>query len=311
MKAMQRLLTNCGSSRTLINSGQRVVRLQRRGFLNFSGKEKSDEQLAQDSHSFFSLFYWSDSIIGNNQLPLDYNKLVSEQVILPDYSNGMYVMSRLQNPLLKKYSFAPLDFMQGARAAIPQLISTIYSEELAKVRAGRGSVSSETDDFLRAVLSTAVHQCVTSSMMRGAVVENVTLDNCFITEVKTFFIDRSWFRQRMNELFATNLAVNLFKKVRSGDEVLLESIIIGGKEDKEEMQLFDCERYVAGSIVAQVELDIYYSRQSRSLDSDSSTESSEVGQKKSSMVLEACLSGQSEQNWIVRSFGKLPPVRQF
>lgn len=305
MKAMQGLPA-CGLGRTLTNSGVRVVRLQRRGFLNFGSKEKSDEQMAQDSHSFFFPIIWRKSI-GNNQFLLDYNQLFNNKLILPD-SGGLYLTARLQNPLLKKYSFAPLDFMRGARAAIPQLIATIYSEELAKVRAGRGTVSAETDDFLRKVLSAAVYQCVTSSMVRREVEEKILIQHCFIKDIRTFFIDRSWFRQRMNDLLATNLAVNLLKKVGNGDEVLMESLILG-KQDKEEMHLFDCERYVAGSIVAQVVLDIQYSRHRRSVDSDSSTES-EIEQKKSSIVMEACLSGQTEQNWIVRSFGRLPPVRQ-
>eukprot|EP01038_Epipyxis_sp_PR26KG_P009379 gene9379-12637_t len=112
----------------------------------------------------------------------EYNRLISLNVLStnPTYGsilNRFILFDDLQNPLLKKYNFDPVDFMEGANEAFKQIFTIFNSIELSNFSKGNIQESSKAE-LIKSVTVPKIHDTVFEAL-KGAK---------FVTMLKDFKI---------------------------------------------------------------------------------------------------------------------------
>lgn len=88
----------------------------------------------------------------NSNARAEMKRLIDGKVLVPAYVPALACFSQLQNPVLKKYKFNPVEFMEGATEAFKQIHLAIASTEFSKFCNGERKESPKAD-LLKASLS--------------------------------------------------------------------------------------------------------------------------------------------------------------
>eukprot|EP01031_Cornospumella_fuschlensis_P033132 gene33132-40077_t len=266
--------------------------------------DKTDAQLSRSSDSLWSILQRVPRILSDDGLQ-EGEKLFKAEIV-PDIFQAGSLLVHLLNPLLLKYNFDPYDFMEGARAAIIRLVKTVHSEEMARLRAGRGEASADTVAFLQSALCTSLALAATkapSHVTSQKVVTDVSLGKVHMEFVNTRLVTQDWLFRRIVEFSLTQYVLGLTQDPYQLTRAVRENL----QEGEIDASVLRSDRYVPGSVLALVVLHVQYKQTFRLLPHDAAQteERSGVEDREGRWLFEGVISGQSELRWVVRSYDHL------
>eukprot|EP01031_Cornospumella_fuschlensis_P031383 gene31382-37933_t len=269
---------------------------------------KTDVELQKDSESNWEKLKLLPHLVSLEGVK-EQDRLFHEGIVPGIFWAGV-LMSSLYNPLLIKYGFDVYDFADGARNAIPRLIKTLYSHEMAKMRAGLEVASPETLCFLQNTLSPCHYLYAAKyppESLKHTIVTDVQISRLFIDRVETGIINSGWAKRikMLHSLAKLQLhsAYTQYAmcKMKLGNHVdPVENLEIDPEVAKNDF-------YPLGSVVAVVHLHTVYQQSYFTVPHDAKDipeqgEKIETASKAVRWVLEAVISGHTEWKWIVRSY---------
>jgi len=203
--------------------------------------------------------------------------------------NGLVVYTDLHNPLLKKYNFDPVEFMTGAKYAFIEVFRAISSKDLSDYSNGF-STESVSAQLLSEVLPSRVYDaCVDATKeihSKGMKIElkDISIVSASIHRVRTeVYMDPY---KDMRKHF-----------VKDGPDIV--------EVRKMQEDLFPKKPYDNGSVIATVEVlfDSMETYHNQIHTAEIDDETTVTRKNRSRWTFEACISGQSEMNWLVTSLG--------
>lgn len=228
--------------------------------------------------------------------------------------SSLYLYADLQNPLLQKYDFDPMDFMDGAKEAFKQIHHAIASEEFFNYANDKIETSSQAELLKESVSPTIYDACLSALQSLGAqgsktFMTDVKILEIAMTSVNTYVVDQA----RLKKLNYAKLNKYLKKEIDKFSESVDKGEIGYGKfmektitlaADVPESEILEDPGYPLGSVVATVEVH-FKAEESYETKADGQV----IPSKKtsySSWMFEACISEQVEMDWKIISFGSSP-----
>lgn len=154
--------------------------------------QPTDEQL-QAAFTGLSKLTYLPQLLKNEVLAYG-DELVAQEVV-SGYAAALPLLLDLLNPLLVRYAFDPVDFLQGARVAVKEVVQAVHSQELVALRTlhppgGGGATHSTSSEvaFLRDTLGPALFDAVVQPRSPGTpeeVVEEVRVRGAQLLAVTT------------------------------------------------------------------------------------------------------------------------------
>jgi hypothetical protein len=150
-----------------------------------------DWELQESFQGFLPKLIWTLQIL-NTDAGLESYRVLNKKGLLGPSPESLYVFAQLQNPLLAKYGFDPVDFIMGAESADHRVAMAFHSVEIFDFANGRLKTS-EAAKLVRQSVWKVIYDAnitVKKQFEEGPVriIETLDISDIQIDFVKTSFI---------------------------------------------------------------------------------------------------------------------------
>jgi hypothetical protein len=245
-----------------------------------------------------------------------FQKMVDDGILdLADPGGSAVIFADLQNPLLQKYNFSPKEFCTGAKIAYSEVAKSMSLLSEASFFPDKAQNKPYLDDhrqFLKEVFSPKLYRKFEISLKEmelfrqmNVSFESQTLDRVEVENIRLLTINTKLYTKPLKKNISDMNIINTKETSQTPGVTAVAAI---KEEDKAETTTStaatgtataDIELYTPGSVIASVL--VKFDAIEESILKDKEKLKKKVNE---TWMFEACISGQTPLNWIVKSMSR-------
>lgn len=246
----------------------------------------------------------------NSDVRAEFKKLVDEKVLIPSYPAALATFTTLQNPVLKKYKFNPVEFMEGATEAFRQLHLAMASTEFSKF-CNEEKVESPKADLLKSSLSPYLFDACASAARqlykvdKKVFMKDLNIGRRALLSIDTFVhVDLYAQNKKLVDDLVSAIKEETAAKVAASDpkdkESVNEAVSTATEAILESIEVESEQKpFTEGSVIVRATV-MYEAEETYAETNNLNNTHSRLAH--SLWTFEGCISGQTELDWQVVAF---------